>query len=61
MCVIKPDISQLPVSAQIVVSIYIAIVYNFLQTGEPLTPEELQIDGTEAQRFNAQKDTLRIR
>ena len=39
----------------------VATVYNSIQTGEPLTPEEVQLGGTELTRLYARKAALLIR
>ena len=39
----------------------VARIYASVQTGEPLTAEELQLGGTELKRLYARKDALRIR
>ena len=39
----------------------VATVYNSIQTGEPLTPEEVQLGGTELTCLYARKAALLIR
>ena len=39
----------------------VAQIYAAVQTGEPLTPEELQLGGTELKRLHARREVFRIR
>ena len=39
----------------------VAQIYAAVKTGEPLTPEELQLGGTELKRLHARREALRIR
>ena len=39
----------------------VVMIYRIMQTGEPLSTEELQLSGTELKRLYARKEALRIR